>query len=84
MAEHNRSAARNTRIGIRRVACDLFVTHGDEINRAFGQCGQHGDVCVAAQAKDMLDLAPLQEINNMFCDGFAVHFGTVHYAISCP
>jgi hypothetical protein len=45
---------------------------------------QNGDIGVSAQAKHVLNIASPQEINDMFCDCFSVHFGPVHHAISCP
>jgi hypothetical protein len=60
------------------MARNLFVAHGDKINRAFGKRCQDGDVGVTAQAEDMFNLAPAQEINDVLCNCLRAH-----YAISC-
>ena len=66
------------------MARGLLVAHGDELNRALGECCQNGDVCMPAQAENVFNLTAFQKIYYMFRDGFAVYFGAVHYAISCP
>ena len=82
--KHHRRTPRDPRISIRRMARNLFVAYGDEINRAFGQRRKNSNVGVPAQAKHVFNIPPSKKINDMLCDGFAVYFGAVHYAISCP
>ena len=66
------------------MACDLFVSNGDEVNRAFRQRCQNGDVCVATQAKNMLHFPPLEEVNDVFSNGLAGYVQSIHYATSWP
>ena len=55
------------------MACDLLMPDGDEINRAFAKSSQYRDIGVAAQAKHVFDFASFQKVDDVFCDGFAVH-----------
>jgi hypothetical protein len=66
------------------MARGLLVTHGDELNRALGECCQNGDVCMPAQAENVFNLTAFQKIYDMFRDGLAAYCCTIHHAISCP
>jgi hypothetical protein len=50
------------------VAGDLFVTNSHEVDRAFSQSSQNRDVCVATEAEDVLHIATLKKVDNVFCD----------------
>ena len=65
----HRGLAGDAGIGVGGVAGNLLVADGDEVDRAFGQRSEHGDVGVAAKAEDMLDAAALEEIDQVLGDG---------------
>ena len=56
----------------------------DEINRAVSQGRKHSDIGVTTQTEDMLCIAPLQIIDDVFCDCFVRNHSAIHHAISCP
>ena len=65
MRQNHRRASLHPRIGIGGVAGDLLVANRNKFNRAFGQCGQHGNVGMATKPEDMAYLAAFETITNV-------------------
>jgi hypothetical protein len=76
VAEHHGGLLLDPRIAVGGVRGDLLVTHIDELDRAVGQGGQHGDVGVAAQAEQVAD-APVLEVFHQLV-GDQVFHGELH------
>ena len=84
MAQHHGRPALNAGIPIRRMAGDLLVPDGDELDGAVGHRRQNRDVGVSAEAEDVPHLAPLEEIDDMLGDGPVLDLPAVHHAASLP
>ena len=61
--------ARRTGIAVRRMRGYLLMAHVDELQRAAGHRGEHGNVGVTAQPEHMAHATTFEISNQEFCDG---------------